>query len=65
MSAVFNTHGAWWQQIAAQGQALHQQFVQLMNQAGTAYTNAENTNLEQLVLNTINEPTDILFGRAP
>jgi hypothetical protein len=44
ITALFNTYGQDFQQIANQARALHQQFTQNMTAAGNAYQQLENAN---------------------
>lgn len=43
-SALFSAYGSLYQQISAEAQAIHQQFVQMLNQSGLSYSTAEATN---------------------
>jgi hypothetical protein len=43
-SAIFSAYGSLYQQISAQAQAVHQQFVHMLSQSGASYSTAESTN---------------------
>jgi len=43
-SAIFSAYGSLYQQISAQAQAVHQQFVHMLSQSGASYSTAEATN---------------------
>jgi PPE-repeat protein len=43
-AGVFSTYGQLYQSVSAQAQAIHQQFVQLLNQSSGSYQDTENAN---------------------
>ena len=43
-AGVFSTYGQLYQSVSAQAQAIHQQFVQLMNQSSGSYQDTETAN---------------------
>src|SRR6516165_2995950 len=48
IAPLFNNHSASYQALAAQGQAFHQRFTQLLGAAGAAYTDTEQAALQAL-----------------
>jgi PE family/PGRS repeats len=69
IASLFSGHAQEYQAISARAAAFHSQFVQLLGDAGGAYTAAEAANagplqtLEQDILAIINAPTEFLLGR--
>ena len=69
IAALFGRHAQEFQALSAQAAAFHNQFTQALSSAGGAYSLAEAANVsplqtvEQDILNVINFPTDVLFGR--
>lgn len=65
ISQVLNGHGEWWQTLAAQARAFHEQFVQTLGAAGAAYQNAEVT-AEQMLrsgIGQLEQPFAPLIGQ--
>jgi hypothetical protein len=69
IAALFNGHAQAYQALSTQAALFHQQFVQLMNSAGSAYAAAEAANasplqaVRQEALAAINAPAQALFDR--
>ncbi|WP_142240275.1 PE family protein, partial [Mycobacterium tuberculosis] len=63
VAALFSAHAGQYQQLGARAALFHEQFVQALTGAASAYASAEATNVEQQVLGLINAPTQALWGR--
>ncbi|WP_141767787.1 PE family protein, partial [Mycobacterium tuberculosis] len=63
VAALFSAHAGQYQQLGARAALFHEQFVQALTGAASAYASAEATNVEQQVLGLINAPTQALLGR--
>ncbi|CEZ29715.1 PE-PGRS family protein [Mycobacterium tuberculosis] len=63
VAALFSAHAGQYQQLGARAALFHEQFVQALTGAASAYASAEATNVEQQVLGLINAPTQALGGR--
>ncbi|ORA13896.1 hypothetical protein BST12_23410, partial [Mycobacterium angelicum] len=63
IAAVFGSHAQTYQTFSAQAAAFHDQFVQAMNGAGSAYAAAESVNVQQTLFDAINAPTQTLLNR--
>ncbi|MBW0019478.1 MAG: PE family protein, partial [Mycobacterium sp.] len=63
IAALFGDYANAYQAFNARAAAFHQQFVQTLNAGVGAYTAAESTNAEQVLLDAVNAPTQALFGR--
>ena len=69
IASLFSSHGQPYQSLSAQAAAFHQDFVQALNRAGSAYAAAEVANASPLqsvgrdALDAINAPTNKLLGR--
>ncbi|WP_415624234.1 PE family protein, partial [Mycobacterium intermedium] len=63
IAALFRGHGQQYQSISAHVAAVHTRFLQTLASSANSYASAEAFNLEQLVLDVINAPTNALFGR--
>ncbi len=55
MAALFDAHGQAYQALSAQAALFHDQFVQILNVAGSAYAEAE-ANAVQLMANAVSAP---------
>jgi PE family len=64
VAAVFGAFGQEYQVINAQAQALHEQFVNLLNAGAGAYLSTEVANVEQALTNAVNAPAQALLGSA-
>jgi hypothetical protein len=62
VARLFGAFGQDYQAIAAQTEAFHLQFVNLLNAGASAYTNAEAANAQQIVANAVNAPAKALLG---
>ncbi len=65
VAALFSAHAGQYQQLGARAALFHEQFVQALTGAASAYASAEATNVEQQVLGLINAPTQALCGGRP
>ncbi|REQ43024.1 PE family protein, partial [Mycobacterium tuberculosis] len=63
VAALFSAHAGQYQQLGARAALFHEQFVQALTGAASAYASAKATNVEQQVLGLINAPTQALWGR--
>ncbi len=65
ITPLFNNHSASFQALAAQGQAFHQQFTQLLGGAGAAYTGTEQAALQALrdVISELESPLAPFFAQ--
>ncbi len=63
VSALFSRHAVSYQAISAQATAFHDQFVQALSSGAGSYAAAETTNVQQMLLDAINAPTQTLLGR--
>ncbi|MFW3112424.1 PE family protein [Mycobacterium haemophilum DSM 44634] len=70
VTALFAGYGQEFQALSAQASAFHQQFMQALSSAAGSYLAAEAANasplqtMEQELLDAVNAPTEVLFGRA-
>ncbi|MCV7076767.1 PE family protein, partial [Mycobacterium szulgai] len=63
IASVFAEHGRAYRSLSAQAARFHAQFVQGLSAAGGAYASAEAVNAQQILLDTINAPTQLLLSR--
>ena len=52
-AGVFSTYGQLYQSVSAQAQAIHQQFVQLLNQSSSSYQDTETANQAGAAANSL------------
>jgi hypothetical protein len=64
VAAMFGNFGQEYQVLSAQTQALHEQFVNLLNAGAAAYLNTEVANAEQNLLGAVNGPVRGLLGQS-
>jgi len=63
ITVAFGQHGASFQAISAQARAFQSQFTQALAAGANSYALAETTNVQQILLDAINTPTQTLLGR--
>jgi hypothetical protein len=63
MAALFDAHGQAYQALSAQAALFHDQFVQILNGAGSAYAEAE-ANAAQLMANGVSAPAQAVSAAA-
>jgi PE family len=63
LSSMFSGYGQEFQELNAQAQAYHAQFVGTLNGGAGQYLSAEATNVQQTLVNAVNAPAEALFGR--
>ena len=56
-AGVFSTYGQLYQSVSAQAQAIHQQFVQLLNQSSGSYQDTEAANQAGAAANSLSNAT--------
>jgi hypothetical protein len=56
-AGVFSTYGQLYQSVSAQAQAIHQQFVQLLNQSSSSYQETESANQAGAAANSLSGAT--------
>ncbi len=56
-AGVFSTYGQLYQSVSAQAQAIHQQFVQLLNQSSSSYQDTESANQAGAAANSLSNAT--------
>src|ERR1700761_8116862 len=56
-AGVFSTYGQLYQSVSAQAQAIHQQFVQLLNQSSGSYQETESANQAGAAANSLSSAT--------
>jgi hypothetical protein len=62
VAQMFGAFGQEYQEISAQTQALHLQFVNLLNSGATAYAATEAANVQQTLAAAVNAPAKTLLG---
>jgi hypothetical protein len=63
-AGVFSTYGQLYQTVSAQAQAIHQQFVQLLNQSSGSYQETEAANQAGAAANSLSNATSGASGAA-
>ncbi|WP_186246114.1 PE family protein, partial [Mycobacterium simulans] len=63
VAALFGSHAQEYQTLSAQAAAFHQQFVRAVTSGAGAYASAEANNVQQVLLDAVNAPTQSLLGR--
>ncbi|MCV7076482.1 PE family protein, partial [Mycobacterium szulgai] len=63
IAALFSRHSQTWQAVAAEAAMFHDQLVQTMTASAGAYASAEAVNVQQILLDAINAPTEAALGR--
>ena len=63
-AGVFSTYGQLYQSVSAQAQAIHQQFVQLLNQSSGSYQDTESANQAGAAANALSNATGSASGAA-
>ncbi|WP_142283796.1 PE family protein, partial [Mycobacterium gordonae] len=63
IAALFGRHAQSYQELSVTAESIYGQFVQTLYGAGAAYGSAESVNAQQILVDLINAPTQILLGR--
>ncbi|WP_156452438.1 PE family protein, partial [Mycobacterium gordonae] len=63
IATVFGGHARAYQEVSVQAAAFHAEFARALNSGALAYSGAEATSIDQLVLAVVNAPTQALLGR--
>ncbi|HEX4391862.1 MAG TPA: PE domain-containing protein [Mycobacterium sp.] len=63
-AGVFSTYGQLYQSVSAQAQAIHQQFVQLLNQSSGSYQETESANQAGAAANSLSNATSSASSAA-
>ncbi len=63
IAAVFRTYAQAHQVVSTQAAEFHEQFAKALNAAGGSYAGAEAANVQQIMVNAVNGPTQALLGR--
>ncbi|WP_186243549.1 PE family protein, partial [Mycobacterium simulans] len=63
VAALFSQQGQAYQRLSVEAAAFHGRFIQALNGSASAYAAAEAASVEQMLLDALNAPTQLLLGR--